>query len=379
MKEVTLKICKTGHKFIIYLPKNFRENLPYKKGALVKIILRNKYSSSSLITKFNHIMTIKKAVVNKLKIKDCLEIKIQIESFSQAKKSKDLFYGDKIDLLFFLPEKTRKGSEVYSEEVIIGKEFFIRLISIHSRGSSRPILLKRFIDPRVFGKLLGQIQAEGTKTNLDILEFCNKNLLELRDFIYFLSEIGIPKDNLFVKLDYHVYFENKLQKIVEEFKDFLGLEVNYLSSSNRKAKGYGFKIILRNTVVSELILNSLKLMRDNIENSKWDNNITAFSEGYISKVLCGDGTFEITSKERRRVQSRIKIYDGNLKHLSHYSIVLRKFGFSPYVNEKYIFVKAMCNTKLANKLLEIGAFDTNDNKQRINLFIKNNEATTKRK
>lgn len=364
----------TENRLFMYFPGKFMKNTPYLKGEPVRIILKKNNLSSVLITKFNYIITIKKEIVNELRLKKDSKVVLKIEKLREVQKPKSLFYKNKIDLLFFLPEVTCKESEIYSEEITVNGVHFIRAVSIHSRGSSKQTLLKRFIDPNMFGRLLGQIQAEGSKTKYDTVEFCNKNLLELRDFVYFLSELGIPENKLVSKLDYNVCFEDILQKIIGEFEGFLGLKVSYLSSSTRKAKGYGFKIILKNTILAELLLNSLKLMRKNMENIKWDENLTAFSEGYLSKLLCGDGTFEITSKSRKKVQSRIKIYDGNKEYLHHYSKILKKFGFFPYVKEKQLFVRAMCNLKLAKKLLEIGAFETNDNRKRVNLFIENNEA-----
>ena len=188
----------------------------------------------------------------------------------------------------------------------------------------------------------------------------------------------VNKENIYVKIDYDSYFKSQLPEIISKFKNFVGLNVNYLVSSDRGIRGYGFKIIVRNTILSELILNSLNQMKYYLEKFDWDDNLTTFSEGYLSKLFCGDGTFEITSINRKRVQSRVKIYDGNVEYLRHYSIILKKFGFCPHIKEKQIFVRAMCNTSLAKRLLEIGAFDNNENKKRIISFIQNNEATSKK-
>jgi hypothetical protein len=373
MEEVTLKTSSTGNKLLVYFPLELRTILPYVKGEMIKIIFKKKDNYSCLITKFNHSITIKKAIVDELKLKEDNKISLKIEKFCQIPKTKSLIYKNKIDLLSFLPEITTKGSETYAEEVIINEESFVRAVSMHSRGSSNQILLKRFIEPNLFGKLLGQIQAEGTKTNYNVVEFCNKNLFELKDFIYFLSQLGIHKDKLSVKLDYNIYFKDKLSEIIKEFQDFSGLNVNYLSSSNRKAKGYGFKIIVRNTILSELLLKSLKVMKKYLEDLKWDNNLISFSEGYLSKVLCGDGSFELTSKKRRKIQSRLTIADGNLDNLKHYKIILEKWGFHPHIYSKFQFIRTLCNLEQAKTLLRISAFENNPNQKKIFFFIKNNE------
>lgn len=151
------------------------------------------------------------------------------------------------------------------------------------------------------------------------------------------------------------------------------MNVNYLCSSNRKAKGYGFKIIVRNTILSEIVLNSLKIMKKFLEDLNWDNNLISFSEGYLSKVLCGDGSFELTSKKRRKIQSRLTIADGNLEYLEHYKIILEKFGFHPHIYPKFQFIRTLCSLEQAKNLLRISAFENNPNQKKIFFFIKNNE------
>lgn len=378
MEEFELSVSKTGNKFLLYTPKKRQENLNFSKGLIVKLRVSYNGNPSSFITRYNKVITIRKAVAKELRICGNCKIKVIFEKFSQPKKSRAIFYKDKIDLLYFLPKKSKKGSNISYEELIIREESFLSIFSMHNRGSSRKILLKRFIEPNIFGKLLGQIQSEGTKSNFNIIEFCNKNLLELRDFVKFLESLNIQKENLSVKIDYHPIFEKKLGEIFKEFIHTVEMPVNYTSISNGKSRGYGFKIILRNTVVSELILKSLNQIREILEKEILEGNLLSLAEGYLSKILCGDGTFELTSMGRKRFQARIKIYDGNLNFLRHYSILLNKFGFKAYVNKKYFFVRAMCSYSLAKRLIEIQAFDTNKNLERIHLFLDNLEATTRK-
>lgn len=376
MGEFELNVSKTGNKFLLYIPKQCKENLNFPKGLIVKLWISYNGNFSSFITRYNEIITIRQAVAKELGIYDNCKIRVIFEKFLQPKRSSVLFYKNKLDLLYFLPEKSRKGSDISFEELIIGGESFLNIFSMHNQGSSRKILLKRFIEPNIFGKLLGQIQSEGTKSNFNLVEFCNKNLLELRDFVKFLESLNIQKENLSVKIDYHPIFERKLGQISKEFIGVVGMPLNYKSVSNGNSKGYSFKIIFRNTVVSELILGSLNRIRDLLENEALKGNLLSLAEGYLSKILCGDGTFEFTSMNRKRFQARIKVYDGNLNFLKHYSLLLNKFGFKAHVNKKYSFVRAMCNYSLAKRLIEIQAFDTNKNFQKIQFFLNNIEATT---
>lgn len=377
MEYFKLNVSKAGNKFLLYIPIRVKEKLPFSKGEIIKINLYLKNKSLPLITKYNSIITIRKKIAEKLGIKERGKIRITLEKFSEIKRPSKMFFENKVDLLYFLPKKSQKGSEISFEELTIEGESFLRVFSMHSRGSSKEILLKRFVEPRIFGGLLGQIQAEGTKSNFNVIEFCNKNLLELKDFIRYLESLNIKKENLFVKLDYHPIFEVNLDQISKDFINTAGISVNYKSVSNGRSKGYGFKIILRNTVVSELILNSLKGTRKILEKEPLKGNLLTLAEGYLSKILCGDGTFELTSMNRKKFQARVKIYDGNLNFLKHYLILLSKFGFKPYINEKYFFVRAMCDYLLAKRLAEIQAFSTNKNIERIHEYLGQFEATTR--
>lgn len=377
MESFELNVFKVRKKFLLYIPISIKEKLPFSKGEVVKInlYLNNKYFS--LITKYNYIITIRKKIAKELGIKERCKIRITLEKFSEIKRPSKMFFENKVDLLYFLPKKSKKGSKISFEELIIGGESFLIVFSMHSRGSSKEILLKRFVEPRIFGGLLGQIQAEGTKSNFNVIEFCNKNLSELKDFIRYMESLNIKKENLLVKLDYHPIFELKLDQILKEFIHCAGISVNYKSVSNGRSKGYSFKIILRNTVLSELILNSLNKTREVLEKKNLQGNLLILAEGYFSKILCGDGTFELTSMNRKKFQARIKIYDGNLKFLKHYLILLSKFGFKPYINEKYFFVRAMCDYSLAKKLVEIRGFNTNKNLERIHEYLTQFKATTR--
>lgn len=378
MDEFKIKIVSGGGKLFLYFPLELRNQINFSFGDLVKIIIFNKKKSSSLITKYNYNITLKKEVIRDLNLKKGDLVEIKISKLKPVEKPLSFFSGDLIDMLFFIPEFSNKGSRFYFEVFEESGEEFIRIISLHDRGSSSQISLRRYVDPRILGFLLGQIQSEGTKTNYNSLEFCNKSFCELKDYLFYLDYLGISRKRIFAKLDYHTSFKNSLQRIVSDFEKNVGLRVDHISESSKSRGGYGFKIIVRNVVVSEIFLNALNKMRDFLISESFENLFKTFCEAYLTKILCGDGSFEITSKNRKKFQSRLIIADGNKNYLQHYKILLEKFGFKPKIKNKFGYIRALCNLELANKLLEINAFENNPNRKKLLEFIENNKVFSKK-
>lgn len=369
MKKVKLflKVKKIGkNRLCLYIPRSNQRkiNINFKEVLKLKLVKEN--NNIEVISKYNYLISLKKEVVKKLHIKEGDFLKVILENISLKPRPIEQLRSGKLDLLYFLPKNTIKGSKIVVEEFYKNKIPYLRLCSFHKRGSSFNVEIRRFVDLNIFGKLLGQIQAEGSKNHFNNLEFCNKSLTELKAFLDFIYYLGINKERIFVKLDYHPKIKN-INKEIKKFENFVGLKVNYLSSNNTSGVGFGFKIIVRNTIISQLILNTLEKLRLIIETS--NDQFKKLSDGYLARLLNGDGHFEITSKNRRTIQSRLKISDGNINYLNHYKKVLEKYGFKPYIKEKHNFVRALCNLNLAKDLIKIGAFENNPNKDRILFFI----------
>ena len=365
--KMLLKVKKIGEdRLCLYVPKKNQNKIKFNFKDIIKLKLIKKNKSMETISKYNYLISIKKEVIKKLEVKKGDVLKVILEDFNHKSRSVESLHSGKLDLLNFVPEKTIKGSKIIIEEFFKKQIPYLRLCSFHERGSSFNIEVRRFVDLNIFGKLLGQIQAEGSKTNFKVLEFCNKSLTELKDFLDFIYYLGINRERIFVKLDYHTKIKN-IDKEVKRFKDFVKLNVNYLAPNDKGGIGFGFKIIVRSTIFSQLILNTLEKLRLIIETT--DNRFKELNDGYLAKLLSGDGNFEITSKKRRTIQSRLKITDGNINYLNHYKKILEKYGFHPYIKEKHNFVRALCNLNLAKNLIKIGAFENNPNKERILFFI----------
>ncbi|MBI2044992.1 hypothetical protein HYT23_02955 [Candidatus Pacearchaeota archaeon] len=325
-----------------------------------------------VISKFNYLITLKKEAVSNLNLKHGDSIDVFISKLNVAEKPTYFINNGKIDLLFFIPDNTLKGSKIFVEEVNRLNESYLTICSFHERGSASQIEIKRFVDPYLFGKFLGQLQAEGSKTFMDGLEFCNKSLSEHRDFVDFLYYLGIQKNKIFTKLDYHESIKN-IKDEINKFENFFSCKINYISKSNKSRGGSGLKIIVRSTLLSEIVNNSLHSLRKLLASQKLNKEINFFANGFLAKLLSGDGSFEIISKNRNVPQARLYIADWNLDYLNDYASIMSKYGFSPKINHKWKYVRSYCNDELAKKLLKMGAFDNNPNKNKLISFIKSRE------
>lgn len=375
-KIVQMKIKKMGKdRLVLYLPKSLRENIEFNFGEIVNLEIQKGNEKAISIFKFHYLISLKKEIVSSLNLKEKDAVNIIINKSVSSNNPLKMFKDGKIDLLFFTPEKTRKESDVFVEVIEKNSEVYLRLCSFHKRGSSSQIEIKRFIDTNLFGKFLGQIQAEGTKSFFDGLEFCNKSLHENLDFINFLEYLGIPSNKIFTKVDYHSNIKN-IDDEIKKFQKIIGYKINYKSLNLKSRGGFGFKVIVRNTILSEIILNALNLLRTALVENRWDKNFNNFANGFFAKILNGDGSFEIITKNRNVPQARLIIYDGNLNYLEDYKIIMEKYGFIPKINEKWGYVRAYCNPLLAKKLLLIKAFQNNPNEKKLMFFLDSREKSS---
>jgi|APSaa5957512622_1039677.scaffolds.fasta_scaffold09381_6 hypothetical protein len=368
-KKIGVGVKKIGQrKLIIYLPKNFREECKFNFGDLVKLEVSKGNKKAISISKFHYIISLKKEIISSLNLIEGNIIQITIIKIIPLKKPKKLFNKGKIDLLFLMPDITRKGSEVFMEEIYKNTEPYLRICSFHKRGSGAQTEIRRYIDINLFGRFLGQLQAEGTKGFLDRLEFCNKSLKEHEEYLSFLNHLGIAKNKIITKLDYHEDIKNINQEI-KKFEKFLKYKLNYVVPTSKSRGGFGFKIIVRNTLLTEFILGSMDRLRILLANKIWDSNLKLFAEGFFAKILDGDGSLEIITKNRNVPQARLTISDGNLRYLEDYKLIMEKFSFAPKINTKWRYIRSYVNPTQAKNLYDINVFKENANFKKLKFFL----------
>lgn len=283
-------------------------------------------------------------------------------------KNMDLKNG-KIDLVGFIPKKTTYGFDVFIHKFYRNRKQWLKIW--YKQPRLKPIEIKRFICPKIFGSLLGQMQAEGTKyTNIKRktrLEFSNKLIEEHKDFVHHLQELGIKKNNMIFHL---IDCENRDYKILDmfarKFEKSIGIRPTiYYHFSNHG--GYGFKTIIRSTLLNEIILYSMDKVRKNkITYSKKFNSLR---ESFFAKLLTGDGTLRI-DKRKGSGGIKIAIKDKSIEYLKDYNKIMKILGFN-YVKiyEKYHMIEASCSFDNLLYLYRINAFKNTNNWNKLLISI----------
>jgi hypothetical protein len=362
-----LKVYKIGDKFGFSFPKEVSKNLGFSKGQVLNLMIFKDNKEKEFITKFNSIIAIKKEASDYLDLKESEFLEVKLSKLEIIEKSKNLFKKGKIDLLCLI-QKIKVDREFVCNSFKRGEEEFLRVWSYHSRGSCKEVILKRFIDADIFGRFLGQLQAEGTKEFRFRLEFVNKSIQEHEDYVRYLSFVGIPKEELSAGLITHPDLFNSIN--LSEFESKLGLKIINISQSNKSRRGYGYRIYIGSTILSEIILGSMDYLRKLLVKSEWDTNLTILASGFLAKLFNGDGSLEVITKNRITPEARIKIVDRNLSYLDDYKTILEKFGFKPQIDKKYIYVRSYANLENLLTLYRIKAFYQTDKWKKLTDVIK---------
>lgn len=366
-----IKIHKMGPKLGIYFPNKIWNENSSEKGQYIKITLIKKYKKFTFLTRLNQIISLRKSVKRNLSLGLGDIVQVKIEKITNLQRSKEIFYNSKIDMLSLVPEKTSQGYEIIVTEFTKNSEKRLRIWYCHERGSGRQIEIKRFVNIKTLGKLFGQLQAEGTKHSekKQRLEFCNKLVLEHKDYVNYLTEIGISKEKIFSQISRRNDTTN-LEKPIKEYEETVAIPVSYITRSGQKGK-YGFRTYVRSILITEIFLNGLNIMRKQLVNKDWDIKLQIFADAFFSKLLTGDGTLDvmINNREYKYPFVRIKITDQKLEYLMDYAKILKKLGFNPKIKEEHIFVRAVCSLERLLYLYKIRAFENTNNWNKLLVLI----------
>jgi len=362
------KVYKMGTKLGIFFNKSLMEATSLIPGDYVKIHVIYNEKQESFLSKFNYLITIRTPLIKKLSlIKDDI-IKIKIEKVITSERTNNLFKKNKIDLLHLIPSENRLGFKILVNEFNKNNESWLKIWYCFKRGSCKEIEIRRFIDIIKFGKFLGLIQSEGTKENIDVIEFCNKSLGEHLDFLEYLEGIGISRKEVIGKFDYHPRIKN-IQKIIRNFEKITNLKIRYIVSSPTSGGGYGFKIIFRSRLFREIVINSLTLIRELVKEKSLDPRISILRNAFFSKLLNGDGNLELIKKNNQKPLLRLKISDGKLEYLKDYQEVMRLYGLNPKISAKYWFVRSYIGSDFVKELINMDAFKNNPNHDKLLSYL----------
>ena len=270
MRLENVKISKMGNKLGIWFSKFY-----FPKGSPVQIKIIKENKEKVFLAKFNRPITLRRNIQNYLNLKYQDLITIELSQIKNTERSKNLFHENKIDMLHLIPQITSKGYEIIVTEFDNNSEKWLRIWYSHERGSGQQLEIRRFVEIEAFGSLLGQYQAEGTKhknTFRFSVEFTNKIIPEHQEFIASLSKLGISKDACEFRFTYNPNKVSEEETInhVKRFETIVGCKIKI---SQGTSKGIGFRTVIRNTLLTEIVLNSLDKIRELLANeSKYTLN-----------------------------------------------------------------------------------------------------------
>ena len=284
------------------------------------------------------------------------------------------FKESKVDILSLIPKKTSKGFKIEIKKFRRKDEEWLYLSYTHPRKPELEI--RRYVDIKKFGSLLGQYQAEGSKPVYSKypkykVEFTNKLIQEHKEFLGSLIDIGINKKRLKARFTYNPlkYSSEKAEKQIKKFKEIIGITPSI--SQFKEAKGIGFKLSMGNTIFMEIILNSLKVVRNSFNKNIKTKEYKLLINNFFAKLLTGDGTLDIRTNNREfnYPYTRIKVVDQDLDYLESYKQLMEIYGLSPKIKEKHISVRAGVGLHNLLLLYKIKAFKNTRNWDKLILNI----------
>lgn len=363
MVKFTASVNKSGEKLLIYIPERFQKL--FKKGDYIEIILPH---GKKFVAKFNYNITIRKRFLAGIDLHSNINIRVQkIESLDRPK---DMFFNNKIDILSFIPEETDKGYEVIVTNFKKDKQEWLRCWYAHKRGSGRQIELRRYIQIETVGCLLGQYQAEGKKDLNDKYpkyktEFKNKSISEHNDFLDYLKEFGINKEQMIFTIISNARNKKKAEELRRKFENIHNVKLSMYISKD--TKGIGISSIIGNTILFQLIINAMNTVRKGLAQNISSENKRNLAYSFLAKLLNGDGSLEYRRRYVNNFDCRIKISDGNKEYREDYKKILLNLGFSAYICG--IDVRSYCSKEKLDFLRRINAFKNTKNEKKLNYLL----------
>jgi len=362
---------KMNKHFTITIPARII-NLRKLKNRFVKIIIENNNCRHIFLTKTYYNLSsrqtyafINEEIREKLNIKANYQLKIiDIGRISLFKPKENISYGGQIDFLSLIPGKTKKGFDFFVEEYEKNNEKWINMWYHSKNCGAKQVWIRRFVNPEKLGKILGIFQAEGNKfeeiksTQSVRLIFTNKSISEHRQFIDILSEFGVPKDIIKVKVHYNpdnvAHVEYKCY--VDRFEELTGIRPRTYTYTNNKKLYYAAQIEIGRAALAELFLNAMHQTRTIIANEKFDTVLQELGENFLAKLLTGDGCL-VTVKRKRGYVTQGYVSDKNFKYRKDYRKILRRFGISVARWDDGQRVYFKCNNENLKFLYKIKAFE----------------------
>jgi DNA-binding Lrp family transcriptional regulator len=371
LKDIVIKsFCvRVPRTQVVCIPCTLVKKLGIMNEPVQVVIARNNNKKETFICNTRYrketnqtLMYINNTVIEKLGIQigDVIKV-VEIKKIPQQRPTK-IFVGNKIDLMSLVPKRTRKGFEIFVVETENGNE---KSILVWYKGAEQ-IQIKRYVDAKLLGYLLGQLQAEGSKykkikkTSSPTVVFTSKLLGENVEFTRALQDLGVQNNLMKARCYYNPnnFNEDRAKNIMRKFTSLTGIPIKECKLSNKKV-WFTIQVAVERSVLGEILLNAMDILRQKIvESGKFTNGLRELAEGFLTKLLIGDGTLNIYRCKSRRNTFVINGYisDGDPEYRRDYRKILRKFNISAASYDEDGRVYFRCNKENLKFFYNIKAF-----------------------
>ena len=187
LAQLVVNVTKSGNKLGLHIPNLSVTN---ETSRVVRITIQSDSGTASFLAKASEWVCIPTRIRLSLGIKDEQRVRVlEVETIQPHTTHPLTIVGNKVDLLSLIPATTNRGYRLYVDSYG-DEEPRLRIWYYHQRGAAHQIELKRYVNTRILGGLLGQLQAEGEKKE-NIVSFKNCTIQEHADFVLGLLELGL--------------------------------------------------------------------------------------------------------------------------------------------------------------------------------------------
>ncbi len=329
------------------------------KGNFVKIKINN-------IELLDKISSEKRFVISKEikeKIKFLKQNTIIIEELKEKKRTPRKFIlNNNLNLINFLPEKTRDGTKIN----IIEKDNNLICFIKNFKGRLRQIMIKKEV-PLEFCRLLGYYQAEGGKNKIikkrkgREVVLTNTNFDLIKDFISLSKHlIDIVNWNVEIKL-------TKRDKQKENFIKNKLIELGIIRSNikirtEEKLKNFSIRLSIYSTLLSDIILNFMNcIKKELIKKDVLDKYYLKIYTFFMQGLFSGDGNYNIYKNKNRGTHHRLIFFEEDKNYALDYQKLLKKIEIESNVikikDKNLYIVRATLNWEFLLLIEELKLFD----------------------
>lgn len=214
---------------------------------MVRITIQSDFGMASFLAKASGWICIPFRIRSRLGIKEGQEVRVMELKTIQPHSPRPLtMVGDKVDMLSLIPETTNRGYRLYVDNCE-DQQSRLRIWYHHQRGAARQIELKRYVNMRILGGLLGQLQAEGEKKE-NIVSFKNCTIQEHADFVSGLLELGLALEDVHARC---VFNPRKMtSKSIRDYAE------NYVRSTGVRISSFDRTMSMKGWIAADTFVRS---------------------------------------------------------------------------------------------------------------------------